>query len=176
MARGAPDVGPQASYAPVPPGSIPGASPHSTAYPQTPGAYPYPPPAAPGQYPPPAQQPYPPPNGQPAPGQPMYPQGSYVPAPPGTMMMMVPVPAQPQALPHYWPGQSISVWCSSCQAQVDTRVMFTPGLGTWLIAGGICLAGGILGCCFIPFCVDGLKDCQHSCPKCNRYLGQHKMV
>ncbi|KAG2450540.1 hypothetical protein HYH02_005041 [Chlamydomonas schloesseri] len=168
MTGGAPDVAPQASYTPPMPGPVPGVSQPSTAAPY------YPPPAAPGQYP---QQPYYPPQGQgPVPGLAVHPQGSYVPAPPGTMMMMVPVPAQPQALPHYWPNQSISVWCAQCQSQVDTRIMFNPGLGTWLIAGGICLAGGILGCCMIPFCVDGLKDCTHSCPKCNRFLGQHKMV
>lgn len=41
------------------------------------------------------------------------------------------------------------------------------GLGTWLIAGGICLVGGIFGCCLIPFCVDGLKVsnvfCERGC-------------
>eukprot|EP00198_Chlamydomonas_reinhardtii_P013558 XP_001702895.1 predicted protein [Chlamydomonas reinhardtii] len=166
MAGGAPDVGHQASYAAMP-GGVPGASQPSAAYSQPSAPYPYPPPMAPGQYPTPAQHPYPPPQGQQVPGQLVYPQGSYVPgAAPGTMMMMVPAPAQPQALPHYWPGQSIS----------KAIHVYIAGLGTWLIAGGICLVGGIFGCCLIPFCVDGLKDCQHSCPKCNRYLGQHKMV
>ncbi|PNW80629.1 hypothetical protein CHLRE_07g325650v5 [Chlamydomonas reinhardtii] len=166
--------------------TLPGPSqPSYGAYP--PGAYPqgypgYPPPAPPGSYAP-AQGPYAPPGPPygpsgylyPAPGQPVM--AAHVPYPPGTMMMVaVTAPAGPVSLPSYWPPYPIEVTCPGCREKVQSVAIRAPGLGTWLIAGGICLVGCGFGCCLIPFCVDSCKDCTHSCPKCNRFLGQHKMV
>ena len=37
------------------------------------------------------------------------------------------------------------------------------GTLTWLSAGAICLFGCWLGCCLIPFAIDGCKDVEHYC-------------
>ena len=42
-----------------------------------------------------------------------------------------------------------------------TEATYRPGLLTWLIAGGVCLVGCWLGCCLIPFCIDGVQDVEH---------------
>nr|ALG36746.1 lipopolysaccharide-induced tumor necrosis factor-alpha factor 2 [Brachionus koreanus] len=68
------------------------------------------------------------------------------------------------------------VSCPSCRAQVLTNISFENGLGTWLIAGGICLVGCWLGCCLIPFCVDSFKDVKHYCPNCNVLIGTKELI
>ena len=47
--------------------------------------------------------------------------------------------------------------CPNCRNSIVTRVEKTNGIVPWLVCGGILLFGGWLGCCLIPFCVDGLK-------------------
>ena len=88
--------------------------------------------------------------------------------------------------------------CPMCRAQVTTRVIYKSGGGTWLICVGLFLIGCQLGCCFIPFCVDGdfcfcfklflnyylflkfdllgAKDAQHYCPNCNALLGSKSLL
>ncbi len=51
----------------------------------------------------------------------------------------------------------IQCTCPHCYQPIVTRVEKQTGLATWLVCGGIILVGGWLGCCLIPFCVDGLK-------------------
>jgi lipopolysaccharide-induced tumor necrosis factor-alpha factor len=49
-----------------------------------------------------------------------------------------------------------------------------------MVVGIICLVGLfifpfiLLGCCFIPLCIPSLKDVTHSCPNCNKVLGNYK--
>lgn len=66
--------------------------------------------------------------------------------------------------------------CSSCGQTALTTTQFVPGLGTYLSCTGICLVGGWMGCCFIPFCVDPLKDVKHSCSNCGVALGQAQLI
>ena len=33
-----------------------------------------------------------------------------------------------------------------------------------------------LGCCLIPFCLDGCKDVIHSCPNCHARLGSYRRM
>ncbi|KAG2490949.1 hypothetical protein HYH03_010626 [Edaphochlamys debaryana] len=88
-------------------------------------------------------------------------------------MVMV---AAPAPLPTWWPSHPVSVICPHCQVEVSTTVTHETGLGTWLIAGGICFVGCFAGCCLIPFCVDSCKDHNHYCGKCTRFLGKSKII
>lgn len=46
------------------------------------------------------------------------------------------------------------------------------GMGTWTAAGGLALAGCVLGCCLLPFAWDTCKDATHTCPECGCELGK----
>jgi lipopolysaccharide-induced tumor necrosis factor-alpha factor len=60
--------------------------------------------------------------------------------------------------------------CPMCQFETVTTVQYRPGLCTWVASGTICVLGGFLGCCLIPFCVNSFKDARHSCSRCNSAL------
>eukprot|EP00794_Sanderia_malayensis_P004848 gene4848-5483_t len=68
----------------------------------------------------------------------------------------------------------VQITCPRCQANVMTAVTMQNGLMVWLSVGGICLFGGWLGCCLIPFCVDAFKDAVHTCPNCHNVVGTFK--
>lgn len=53
--------------------------------------------------------------------------------------------------------------CPQCRATITTRVKYEPATKTHLFAGLICLMGGWLGCCFIPYCIDACQAAEHSC-------------
>merc|ERR1719491_686335 len=78
--------------------------------------------------------------------------------------------------PMQFPTRSTVALCPKCNQNVQTRVHSEPGLGTWLVCGGLCLAGCWLGCCFIPFCVEDLQDAHHSCPTCGTHMGSRKLL
>ncbi|XP_048762280.1 LITAF domain-containing protein-like isoform X2 [Ostrea edulis] len=62
--------------------------------------------------------------------------------------------------------------CPACHAEVLTSTSFETGTFAWVIALVLCLFGLWLGCCLIPFCVDGCKDVVHSCPNCRHTIGK----
>lgn len=66
--------------------------------------------------------------------------------------------------------------CPHCQHDILTRIEKRSGLAAWLACGGILLFGCWLGCCLIPFCVDGLKDTEHYCPHCAILLGTRRRM
>ncbi|XP_067115216.1 lipopolysaccharide-induced tumor necrosis factor-alpha factor homolog [Osmerus mordax] len=70
----------------------------------------------------------------------------------------------------------VQVTCPSCQQVVISQVDYSAGLLTYLFCGGLFLCGFVLGCCLIPFCVDRLRNAQHSCPACKALLGVHKRL
>ncbi|CAJ1053910.1 lipopolysaccharide-induced tumor necrosis factor-alpha factor [Xyrichtys novacula] len=70
----------------------------------------------------------------------------------------------------------VQVPCPKCKQTVLTKVDYTSGLLTYLSCGGLLLCGFVFGCCLIPFCVDRLKDVQHSCPNCKTELGIFKRI
>lgn len=68
------------------------------------------------------------------------------------------------------------ITCPNCQASISTSMEYEAGILTWLSAGLICLFGCWLGCCLIPFCVDGLQDVKHKCPSCGYFVGMYRRI
>ena len=69
-------------------------------------------------------------------------------------------------------GKSTSnTYCASCKRNVWSRVETRPGVITYLCCCYICIIGGVLGCCLIPFCCRTCKDTYHFCSSCNNPLG-----
>jgi len=75
-----------------------------------------------------------------------------------------------------WPPWPCQTQCPFCQANVTTRTNVVPGTVTWLSCLGLALVGCWLGCCLIPFCIDGLQDTEHFCPNCNRLIGTKRQM
>ncbi|XP_058894610.1 lITAF domain-containing protein [Kogia breviceps] len=63
-----------------------------------------------------------------------------------------------------------SLVCPYCGNHIVTVTTLVPGTLTWLLCKGIFMAGCFTGCCFIPFCVDSLRDVRHTCPVCQQEL------
>ncbi|XP_064528917.1 lipopolysaccharide-induced tumor necrosis factor-alpha factor isoform X2 [Pseudopipra pipra] len=68
----------------------------------------------------------------------------------------------------------VQMCCPSCNQMIVTRLSYEAGALTWLSCGGLCLLGCIGGCCLFPFCINALKDVDHTCPNCNTLLGAYK--
>ena len=62
--------------------------------------------------------------------------------------------------------------CHNCGQNITTSVIKKTGAMQWIACCVIASFGCDLGCCFIPFCIDSLKDVTHSCPNCNIVLGK----
>jgi len=54
------------------------------------------------------------------------------------------------------------------------RVYFVPFLSLMLFIIFFCRLW--LGCCLIPFCINGAKDVVHSCPNCQRMVGRYNRM
>ncbi len=67
-------------------------------------------------------------------------------------------------------------FCSVCNKQTSIRTEYKNGTLVWLLCVGLCLIGCSLGCCFIPFCIDDLKDREFYCSACNTYKGEMKSM
>ncbi|XP_062467795.1 lipopolysaccharide-induced tumor necrosis factor-alpha factor isoform X1 [Pezoporus occidentalis] len=70
----------------------------------------------------------------------------------------------------------VQMCCPSCNQMIVTRLSYDSGALTWLSCGGLFLLGCVAGCCLIPFCIDALKDVDHSCPNCSTLLGSYKRL
>ncbi|XP_052232076.1 LITAF domain-containing protein-like isoform X2 [Dreissena polymorpha] len=65
----------------------------------------------------------------------------------------------------------VRIQCQYCQAEVFTATHHENGAVTWLACLGIMLVLP-LGCCLIPFFIDGTKDVVHTCPNCYQEVGK----
>ncbi|NWI70564.1 LITAF factor, partial [Todus mexicanus] len=70
----------------------------------------------------------------------------------------------------------VQMCCPSCNQMIVTRLSYDSGALTWLSCGGLCLLGCAAGCCLIPFCIDALKDVDHTCPNCHALVGSYKRL
>ncbi|KOB77214.1 Lipopolysaccharide-induced tumor necrosis factor-alpha factor-like protein [Operophtera brumata] len=116
-----------------------------------PGVYPHP---APGVYPHPVTS-----------AQPLH--GDRPPAPPGVPVGLV--------LPPAVGSEPTTINCFNCGKTVTTRVNFTTGWHTHLVAGSVCMVTMICSLCcmgLIPYCFDTFKDAEHYCPNCNAFVGK----
>ncbi|CAH8873179.1 unnamed protein product [Trichobilharzia szidati] len=66
------------------------------------------------------------------------------------------------------------VKCPFCKADVKTIVKYNNGMITYVACAGLCILGCCCGCCLIPFCINALKDVDHKCPNCHKYLGKYR--
>ncbi|XP_033750577.1 LITAF domain-containing protein-like isoform X2 [Pecten maximus] len=66
----------------------------------------------------------------------------------------------------------VNMSCPFCQAQIVTTTTYVTGTLAWLICGILILLGFWLGCCLIPFCLNGCKDVVHTCPNCRQQVGK----
>jgi hypothetical protein len=89
-----------------------------------------------------------------------------------------PMPQQPMAVGYAIPvrmGMPLvgeypaSLDCPNCRQHIVTRTVKKSGLATWLACGGLAFFGCILGCCFIPFCVDMGKVMTSPHEQCTRH-------
>ncbi|PRP85923.1 lipopolysaccharide-induced tumor necrosis factor-alpha [Planoprotostelium fungivorum] len=172
--------GPEPTYPGATAQSYPEPNGQAQAYPQQP--YPEPYPQGQQSYPQGQPQPYPEPYPQ---GQ-GYPQGAAYPV--GGQPQVVYVTTETTSSPGVAPTPVIihhtQSWgevpqnhhCQFCGAQVVTRVTHEAGLLAWLACGGLACVGCWMGCCLIPFCVDGCLDVHHHCPNCSRIVGTKRRI
>jgi len=70
------------------------------------------------------------------------------------------------------PRHSILVKCPHCGKRVDSKISFENNDLTW----GCCIILWCITCifCFLPICLNTLKDCVHFCPECKREIARNK--
>ncbi|CAD5113777.1 DgyrCDS2945 [Dimorphilus gyrociliatus] len=92
------------------------------------------------------------------------------------------VTIQPGAMPatsmivQHFRESPIRINCNFCKADVVTAINYETGTLTWVAAGVICLLGFVIGCCLVPFCIDGCKDVVHTCPNCRQVVGRYNRM
>lgn len=129
-----------------------------------------------------APPPYPTGGGYQAPGTPgeytpqPYPQPQAYQSPPATTTTIIAQPAGAVFVNMHFGESPVSMVCPHCQTHIITCTTYQDGTLTWLAAGALCLLGCWLGCCLIPFCLDGCKDVIHSCPNCHARLGSYRRM
>jgi lipopolysaccharide-induced tumor necrosis factor-alpha factor len=57
-----------------------------------------------------------------------------------------------------------------------TQVSYKPGLGAFLVGGGIAFMGCFAGCCLIPCCMEDLNDAVHNCSGCGLKIGEKRFL
>lgn len=86
------------------------------------------------------------------------------------------VTGQPTVLMQQFRECPVRTTCPQCRADILTATYYETGTMTWLVAGILCFVGLFMGCCLIPFCIDGCKDVVHSCPSCRCTLGRYNRM
>ena len=123
------------------------------------------------------------------PGVPMQPQPYPYPGQPPAYTTGPPPPPGYAPQQYYLPGQQgvtvinglqlgrhpVTCTCPSCHQVITTQTELQVGVLIWMIFLMIILFGGWILClCFIPFCMEDLKEVKHSCPNCKHLIGVYK--
>jgi hypothetical protein len=61
-------------------------------------------------------------------------------------------------------------WCAYCKGETSTEVLFVNSEKTFWSSVAVFLAGGVLGCCLVPYSLNSCKDMQVRCHKCKHIL------
>ncbi|XP_025202860.1 lipopolysaccharide-induced tumor necrosis factor-alpha factor homolog [Melanaphis sacchari] len=69
---------------------------------------------------------------------------------------------------------SVQTTCSSCGQLVFTNTSRKAKAAAWWSCMLLFISGFFCGCCLIPCCMDSCNIVDHTCPKCNAYLGQYR--
>lgn len=118
--------------------------------------------------------PPPPPPAYSAPGPHGQGYGQPPPPPPGYAGSSTVVVTQPGFInARIFREVPVPMQCPYCQATITTSTSYEVGTLTWIACFVVFIVGCWLGCCFIPFCVDGCKDVVHSCPNCRQTVGRY---
>ena len=64
------------------------------------------------------------------------------------------------------------VFCPMCEQRGSTEVKYATSQAQWLSCMGLVCLGCWVGCCAVPFCIKGMGDHTHLCPKCKHPLGK----
>ncbi|XP_060564454.1 LITAF domain-containing protein-like [Ruditapes philippinarum] len=102
-------------------------------------------------------------------------QGQYMPYQQGGDSDTTVILNQPVTIIQTFGECCIRLNCQFCHADVITSTEYEPGTLTWLACFLIFLFFP-LGCCLIPFCIDGTKDVVHRCPNCGVEVGRFKRM
>lgn len=71
---------------------------------------------------------------------------------------------------------SVRCQCPHCRAEVQTATYYETGTLTWVLCFVIFVVGCFMGCCLIPFCMDGAKDVVHTCPSCRQQIARYNRM
>lgn len=77
---------------------------------------------------------------------------------------------QPINQPVSWGRNPQDLQCYHCKQFTRTNIHYTTGAANILACFGIALIGCFCGCCLIPFCIDSMKDVEHRCQHCGKFL------
>jgi len=69
---------------------------------------------------------------------------------------------------------STHLTCPNCNAVIDTTVSSSPSIWAWVSGAALFLMGCWAGCCFLPCCIDGCMDKEHSCPNCKAHIAMYR--
>ncbi|XP_053220807.1 lipopolysaccharide-induced tumor necrosis factor-alpha factor homolog [Podarcis raffonei] len=69
-----------------------------------------------------------------------------------------------------------STICPCCRQIITTEVVYRVGTLTYIACSAVCVMGGCMGCCLIPFMTNCCKDVDHYCPKCRYHIYRYKRL
>jgi lipopolysaccharide-induced tumor necrosis factor-alpha factor len=64
------------------------------------------------------------------------------------------------------------VWCAFCKAETSTYNIYANSSSTLMHSVMICVFGGVLGCCLLPYFTDSCKDTKTACSKCGHLISE----